>query len=241
MERSEEPETPASDDADEALDVSVPSLSGTYIELEKQGKLDALLALQKERERLQFELMATNAELSQFNNPIWLTNFYIMNRPKGRRFGAALTNRADSLEKQKRHLGERIIEVEREMASISPLILQMSPPAPVLDTSFHHTALKSTPFLDVSEHTDTFALVRDLMIKKYAQKGLSDAEICGQLDLELMVPDRPPLGIPQRWLDDYRDDWGKKYQWRLYQAAYKDPRTKNLMQKMISKAKVRYT
>jgi hypothetical protein len=71
------------------LDVSVPSVSGHYIELEEQGKLEELLRLQKERERLKRNLMVTNVELSQFGNPLWL-HFYVRTSNQGRKFGSAL-------------------------------------------------------------------------------------------------------------------------------------------------------
>ena len=54
-----------------------------------------------------------------------------------------------------------------------------------------------------------------------------------------MVRDAPPLGIPEGWVEKFGDEWRGKHRWNFYFAAYRDPRTKNRMQKMISKAKTR--
>lgn len=110
------------------LDVTVPSVSGHYIELEQQGKLDELLRLKKERERLTRDLMVINSELSQFNNPSWLLDSYIRIRNQGRRFGSALKSEADQLERRKEKLNAELEAVEKQITRIDPLILAIPLP-----------------------------------------------------------------------------------------------------------------
>ena len=110
------------------LDVSVPSVSGRYIELEQQGKLGELLRLQKERERLKRNLMVTNVELSQFGNPLWLLDFYVRTGNQGRKFGSALNGEADQLERRKQKLNAEIQAVEKQITRIDPHILTIPLP-----------------------------------------------------------------------------------------------------------------
>ena len=84
----------------------------------------------------------------------------------------------------------------------------------------------------ISPQTDLRAFVRDLAIAKY--RDLGDADICKKLDVEdlLMVSGRPPIGLPE--------DWAEKYGVSSFVAAYNHLKCKNLIQKMIWKAKERF-
>jgi hypothetical protein len=215
------------------LDVSVPSVSGHYIELEEQGKHGELLRLQKERESLKRNLMITNVELSQFGNPLWLLDFYVRTSNQGRKFGSALNGEADQLERRKQKLNAELEAVEKQITRIDPLILTI--PLPQVAEIISPERLPT-----IGPDDDPFVLVRDYTIKKLVKRGISDdAEICKRLDSELMGRDAAPLGIPETWVEKFGDEWRKKFGWNFYFAAYRDSRTKNRMQKMISKAKTR--
>ncbi len=214
------------------LNVSVPSASGHYIDLEKQGKLEQLLKLQNKREQLQQELMITNAQLSKFENRLWLLQFYVGVRNRGGNFQSALNRAAQRLERRKEKWGTELAEIEEQISRIDPLILRIPIPA-ISDIS------SSTQMWEIPDKRDQYVFLRDHEIKRLAKKGLSASKICGQLDLAFAAVDRPPLGIPDKWVQEFGQEWKKKYEWKFYRAAYNDARTKNRMQKMISKAKKR--
>jgi len=70
---------------------------------------------------------------------------------------------------------------------------------------------------------------RDFVVRKYSR--LSDPEICSKLDAELMQRDAPPIG--------FINNWTEKYGVKGYLEAYMKVECRNLVQKMISKAKKR--
>jgi hypothetical protein len=211
--------------------VLVDTVSGKYLELDRQGKLAELVKLQSKRQHLRFALATIEAELSQFSNPLWLLNFFV--KKKGEQFNRKLQNRDDILERQRKALQKTIAAVEEEIRKIEPLILEI--PIPNIDTSF-----PSSPFLEIDENADAYIVVRDYVIKQCASKGYSDERICKTLDHKLMVRDGPPKGIPDNWIEKFGEEWVKKYHnYNFYLAAYTDRRTKNRMQKMISTAKKR--
>jgi hypothetical protein len=74
-----------------------------------------------------------------------------------------------------------------------------------------------------------FVAVRDLTIHKY--KDLPGKTICTKLDAELLQRDAPPIGFPTTW---------EKYGVRTYLKAIEHSRCRNLVEKMISKAKNRF-
>jgi hypothetical protein len=227
------PEKPTSmpDPESEWLDVTVPSVSGHYIELEEQGKLEELLRLKTTWERLKRDLMVTDDELGQFKNPRWLLDFYIRTRRRARRYGPTLKSEAARLERTKAKLTAELKALERQIVQMDPAIL---------DIPSSQITGRPDPPLAIGLDDNPHVLVRDLTIKKLAKSGISeDAEICKRLDSELMQRDAPPLGIPEAWVEEFGDEWKKKHGWNFYFAAYRHPRTKNRMQKMISKAKVR--
>jgi hypothetical protein len=73
------------------------------------------------------------------------------------------------------------------------------------------------------------ALFRDITIRKYSH--LSDREICAKLDSEIPQGDSPSIGLPAHWME--------KFKIKTFSQAYEDLRCRNLVQKMISKAKNR--
>jgi len=74
------------------------------------------------------------------------------------------------------------------------------------------------------------ALFRDITILKYSH--LSDREICAKLDSEIPQGDSPSIGLPAHWTE--------KFKVKTFSQAYEDLRCRNLVQKMISKAKNRF-
>lgn len=218
---------------DQVLDVSAPSWSGHFIQLEQEGKLEQLLELWGHREKLRRKLQTTEIDLSQFGNPLWLLESYIRIRNTGDRFGPRLKAQARALEERKKKLATELSEVEREISLIDPMILSVVP-KPALEPSL------PVRLPGIAANENAFVLVRDYLIKQASALGWSDEQICTRLDGELARRGEPPVGIPQKWADDYGEQWNKPTpDWKFYSAAYNDKRTKNLMQKMISKAKVR--
>lgn len=218
--------------AGELLDVTVPSVSGHYIELERQGKLSELLELEQQRERLSLELILVNAELARFESPVWILNLGVRVRRAGKKLEPELRRVANQLDRRRNTAAAKLREVEGKIARIDPLILQQ--PAAV-----QHEPILAPP-LETARSETKSVLFRDWVIKVLAQKCESDAQVCKQLDLELASRDAPPIGIPESWNDDYGEEWRKKYGWNFYQAAYDDKRTRNRIQKMIWKAKTRF-
>jgi hypothetical protein len=215
------------------LDVSAPSLSGRYIQLEKEGKVEELLRLQEKRDKLRRDILIVTMDLGRFENQRWLLEFYIRTKNRGENYGRALKREADRLERQKVNLAAELDAIERKIARIDRVILAIEP------LPQGHEVSRSGRLPRIEPGENAHILVRDYTIKKLSYERLSDQEICRRLDLELASRDAVPLGIPSGWVDNYREEWQEKYGWNFYLAAYEDTRTKNLMQKMISKAKKR--
>jgi len=77
-----------------------------------------------------------------------------------------------------------------------------------------------------------YVFVRDLFIRR--MKNLSDEEICRTLDIDLAAPEgERSLGLPYSW--DH--NWGAK----TYAAAYEHPECRNLVEKLISVARRKFT
>jgi hypothetical protein len=226
------PGVPAEDDCeqDDLLDVSVVGISGRYIELAEQGKLDELVGLQEKRRHLLDSLTIIESELSQFGNPVWLLNFFVKAQNRAKKFGTELPRRARQLERQRTKLRAEIEEIEKQIARIEPLILKA--PLHQIPVAERLPAIKSGE--------NPFVLVRDYEIKLAASEGLSDLDICKRLDLTLTVQGaEAPVGMPEQWAEEFGETWKKRYGGVSYVAAYRYPQTKNRLQKMISTAKTR--
>ncbi len=201
------------------IDVSVPSVSGMFIDLDERGLLDECPGLVQRFTTLDDQIRKTNAELKQINDPEWVLRYVAQVRRKGKNFRAALEQRATALESRKKKLLSEKAEIENRLHEIAPgmkipeLKVRLPEVAP---------ADQGNRDPDVSE--------RNRWIRKLAQAGLSNRDICRRLDLELgQHGDDPSRGLPDRWFTEYGI--------RTYLAAYKHSDTKNPMQKMIWKAK----
>lgn len=221
-----------------SFDVSVPSISGRYIELDEQGKLVDLLRLQKERERLLSELNRINAKLAQFGSEFWLLNVFAQTVKKHERYGDKLRKEAHVLETKKRQITGQLVKVEDQIRKIEPRILQI-PMMTTLTQKPKLTKLPSTAFLDFPSFKDPYILARNYWIKVLCkkQKKISNGDICTNLDTTFAVRGAPPNGIPEDWVEKYGDEWKLKYGYAFYRAAYRDKRTKKAIQRLISKAK----
>jgi hypothetical protein len=225
------PEVTADDDhGEDLLDVTVASISGRYIELAEQGKLDKLVGLQEKRGRLLDDLRVVESELSQFGNQLWLLNFFVRCQKRGENYAKQLPRRADQLERQRSKFRGEIEKVEKQIAEIEPLILKVPlPDVPIFDRP---------PAIRAGDNP--FVLVRDYAIKLAASEGLSDLDICKRLDMTLTLRGAvAPVGMPEPWVEEFKATWTKTYGSVTYVAAYQYPQTKNRMQKMISTAKAR--
>jgi hypothetical protein len=221
-------ESDSSGAADELLDVSVPSVSGFYIALAEQGKLQQLPGLLKKRYRLCREVADVTAKLQDINNPGWLAMFG-GGRPN---FATDLPKRAARLEEVKSKKSSQLAQIEAQIRRIDPALLEIEVPAET-DSSGASRAIGPQENWAVAK--------RNQLIQKHARTKKSHLAICKALDLELAeFQDAPPIGVPQKWVQEFGNGWKEKYKrWNFYEAAYRDPRTKNRMQKMISVAKAR--
>ena len=209
---------------DETLDVSVPSVSGFYIDLEKRGKLRELSELMKKRDRLHREVANKTAERQKINDRGYLLAFR-----RGRaNFVWELQKKAARVEEVISKKSTQLAEIESQIAQIDPRALEIAVPA---GTSSPET------ISDIGLQENLDVARRDRLIQKLSNTEKSSLAICRALDFELGNQDAPPTGIPGRWVKQYGDGWKKRHGWKFYEAAYKDPSTKNAMQKMISVAK----
>lgn len=85
------------------------------------------------------------------------------------------------------------------------------------------------PAMAVTRDYVPSALFRDMTIRKYSD--LFDLQICAKLDSEIPQGNSPSIGLPARWTE--------KFNVTTFSQAYADLRCRNLVQKMISKAKKR--
>jgi hypothetical protein len=88
-------------------------------------------------------------------------------------------------------------------------------------------ASQRQPLMVATRNYIPSALFRDITIQKYSH--LSDPEICAKLDSDVPQGDSPSIGLPAHWTE--------KFKVKTFSQAYADLRCRNLVQKMISKAK----
>ncbi len=141
--------TPDTPSPDTLLDVSAPSVSGTYIKLAEEGKLDELVTLQDKRVQLHQDLAIVKLSLRNVNDPLWLLNFYVKSKPRGR-FAAKLKKYVAKLEERKAKRTADVTEVEKRIYRIEPRILDIPLPESKL--------LAAGPDFRISE--DRFVLLR---------------------------------------------------------------------------------
>jgi hypothetical protein len=204
---------------DGVIDVTVPSVSGMFIDLEKRGLRRELAGLVLKWVNLQRQLGKTNSELEQINNPLWQAAYSGRVDRQRTDFEAEVKKRAQRLELRKKKRLTEIAEVEDRIQEIAPGMKMPDLKATLPEVA---PADQGNRDPDVSE--------RDRLIRELARAGRSNHDICVGLDFELeQSGDAPSRGLPDHWLMEYGI--------RTYLAAYEDKRTKNSMQKMIWKAK----
>jgi hypothetical protein len=227
---SDSTKRPASPSPDTPIDVSVPSVSGAYIKLDEEGKLGELLELQEKRDKLRQKQTVLSDQLSKFGDRYWLLEFFARTASRGKKYGPEIVREAARLESQRVQVNSELQEVEAQISRIDPRMLSIPLPATTIRLSNRKATLPPP--------TARWPVIaRDHEIRRQAAKGLSDKEICKALDFELAMKDGPPVGIPEKWVEQFEREWHKQYAWNFYSAAYATPATRNRMQKMISKAK----
>jgi len=207
------------------LDVTVPSVSGFYIELAERGKLRELWELNNRRIGLHQELAKITAQLQQINDRGYLLKF-----GHGRaNFPEALRKKAATLEELKRKKSSLLSEIESKITQIDTRVLDL--PVAAVSTQRTASSYEDRP----RELSD--AGKRDQVIRQLSATTKSSLAICIGLDFTLANRDAPPTGIPRRWVQKHGERWQRSFGWRFYQAAYEDRSTRSDIRKLISVAK----
>jgi chaperonin cofactor prefoldin len=204
------------------------AFSGYYIGLANEGLLDEFSRLRTELRKLHTELANTEDALRNCNDPVWLDAFSVQVRRQSRKFEPALTDRAAQLERQRYRIKARIEKIQKSIQEIEPSI----PDMPVTSLTIPAVRVKFSPASVVSgsgRNVSASVATRDFAIQKY--RDLPDKEICAKLDAELLTRGGPPTGFPEHWRE--------KYSCETFLSAYENPESRNLVQKMISKAKAK--
>jgi hypothetical protein len=114
-----------------------------------------------------------------------------------------------------------LVELEREQREISKAKQEIS--AELVEQEKGLVPRRRPP----GRRTKPFIMARNAFIR--ASENRSDKDISRELDLHLAQRDMPPMGLPESWT--------KKYGVRSYYEAYRHPKCKPLVQKLISAAK----
>lgn len=204
------------------------AFSGYYIGLANKGLLGEFSRLRTELQKLQTELANTEDALRNCNDPVWLDEFSVQVRRQGRKFEPALTRHAAQLERQRSRLKARIEKIQKKIQKIEPCI----PDVPVTSLAIPAVGATFSRASSVSgsgRRLSASVGMRNIVIQKYCD--LPDKEICAKLDAELLTRGGPPTGFP--------DHWREKYKCETFLSAYENPKSRNLVQKMISIAKAK--
>jgi hypothetical protein len=205
---------------------AAPSVSGAYLQLAQKGLLQRVSKLRAEYSSLTSELAEIEKSRHDCNEPNWLEEYWRRISSKGRDFSKALSSHTKALEQRKtKTLArlDRVLAKIQEIEVLAPAGTFITLAIPVGSQAFLHTgqSLRPGPNMRVP------VKIRDETIRKYAH--LSDREICRKLDAELIQSNSPPIGFPESWIEDYSVS--------TYVDAYDNPRCRNRVQKLISKAK----
>lgn len=203
----------------DVIDVSVPSVSGMFIDLDERGLLGEFRGLVQRLTRLDDQLRKANAELKQINDPEWVLRYVEQVRRQQRNFRTALEQRASARESRKKKLLSEKVKVEDRIHEI----------APGMKIPELKALLPEIPLLDQGNR-DPGVSERNRLIRELAQAGMSNRDICRRLDLELgQHGEDPSRGLPDLWFTEYRIS--------TYLAAYQDEIIGSRLQTIISKAK----
>jgi hypothetical protein len=205
---------------------NTPSVSGAFMELAEQGKLQRVMDLMAEYSNLSAGLSEVEAALKECHNPIWLKDYSKRVRRQGRSFQKDLPRHTKQLERRKAQIvarRDRVLTKLQEIDVPAPEGTFTTLAIPPDKQAFSQT-LQNLP---IGSNANAPKRFRDQLIRELAH--LSDEEICRRLDALLMLHDSPPIGFP--------DDWPEKHKVSKYLDAYASKSCKNLVQKLISKAK----
>lgn len=206
----------------ETLDVRVPSASGKYMQLAREEKLEVLDGLVEQQRDLEKELSEVEQELKNFKDREWLLQRYRTLRREGKRFEDCLPQYAENLEKQKIRIRAQLEEVCQRIREIDPYLLETGQSAGDQVGKVSPT----TNSLTISRRSDPLLIARD--VAAWMCGPVPIKKVCGKLDI-VCGKHSPSVGLPENWT--------KKYGVETYSDAYKHPRLRNSVQKMISCAR----
>ncbi len=203
------------------------AFSGAFLRHAQEGKLNEFSRLREKFAGLDAEMQAIQKELTNCNDPRWLADFAKRALRSGRRFETALTRHAAQLERRKFVIAVKLGKIRRAIGKHESSLgiavsATLATPTPFLTSSPAVRTQESGP------NANPQVQVRDQTIRKY--QALPNRRICVKLDTELMQRGAPPIGFPVKWKEKFGID--------SFTSAYDDPKTRNLVQKLIWKAKV---
>ena len=204
------------------VDDGVVVISKEWSELEQRGDLYRVAQLRIECRKLMADRENTWKELEQLGNWAFMDKFAVRMHHAGKSF-------TKHFERKLALVDQRRIKLDRKIRETIQKILDLdgSFVSPERGTGKKTEVRGSARVFNLNPRTGSDAAYRDALIRQYA--NLSNEDICGKLDLALGQSAAAARGLPERW--------AHKFGLNSYQDAYKDLRTKNLVQKLISKAK----
>ena len=209
-----------------ATTVSSIAFSGAFLRHAQEGKLNEFSRLREKFAGLDAEMQGIQKELTNCNDPRWLADFAKRALRSGKRFETALTRHAAQLERRKSVIAVKLGNIRRAIGKHESS----------LGIGVSATLATPTPFVTLSPairtqgsgpNANPQVQVRDQTIRKY--QALPNRQICVKLDTELMQRGAPPIGFPVKWNEKFGVD--------SFASAYDDSRSRNLVQKLIWKAK----
>ena len=203
-------------------------MSGAYIHLARQGKLDDFSRLQTTFWELRAELQNIEQKLTKCNDPVWLANFAASARRVRKKFEAALASHVAQLEQRRSAIAVKLENSRRGIEKLEKSLPIGMGTSTTLATPAPSAMFSTAPrFSGSGPNASVPVQLRDQTIQKY--RMLPDRQICLKLDAELIQSGGPPVGLPVSWQEDFAAI--------SFTSAYDDPRLRNRVQKLIWKAK----
>jgi hypothetical protein len=196
-----------------------------YHELEQEGKLNRVARLRIECRKLLAELDNVWA-LILSRDQDWLDKFALRMLHEKKNAAENLQRQVDTLDSRRRKLAVKIRKTILQIAALGGSFDPQQRP----HSSRIAKASTNTQDFGPGRNASGPAQWRDFIIRNNAK--MSNEDLCKRLDFEFMQSgEQPAQGLPENWTN--------KYGVKSYAEAYKNPKTKPLIQKLISKAKQR--
>jgi hypothetical protein len=200
-----------------------PVVSREAIELERQGKLHRVAQLRLDCAKQVEERDNARAEMHKYGNRTWSDKFLIRMHREGKSPSKSLQRIFDDVHHRMVKHEVRIETIVQQIVDLGGSVVV--PPLRTWDKSNDSSISRNISF---ERKTSGPASYRDSIIKR--NQHLPNEALCRKLDLLLAQRgDDPSLGLPETWTE--------KHGVKTYLEAYQEPRTKGLVQALISKAK----